>query len=92
VISGGNLEELGHEDCLRPHVPPADVVSRPCSDHRHRLVASQCSLGGSQAAEAQPGPDQPFDPPVILLDDVVQVFALPQPREAYPSGEGRGSG
>jgi len=82
VILGGDLEELGNEDCLRLHVPPADVVSLPFSDHRQRLVASQCSLGGSQAAEAQPGPDQPFDPPVILLNDVVQVFALPQPREA----------
>jgi hypothetical protein len=30
----------------------------------------------------KPRPDQPFDPPVILLNEVVEVFALPKPREA----------
>jgi hypothetical protein len=43
----------------------------PLSNHRHRLVTSQCPLGSSQAAEAEPRPDQPFDPPVILLNDPV---------------------
>ena len=35
-----------------------------------------------QATKAEPRPDQPFDPPVILFNDVVEVFALPQSREA----------
>jgi hypothetical protein len=34
-------------------------------DHRHRLVAGQCPPGSSDAGEAEPGPDQPFDPAVI---------------------------
>jgi len=32
-----------------------------------------------QTAEAEPGPNQAFDPAVILLDDVVEILALPQP-------------
>jgi len=36
----------------------------------------------TSSAEAGPGSDQSLDPPVILLDDGVQVFAPPQPREA----------
>ena len=82
AISGGDLEKFGNESGLRLNVPTADVVSLPLPDHRHCLVANQRQAGGSQAAEAQPGPDQAFDPPVVLLDDVVQVFALTQPREA----------
>ncbi len=79
---GGDLEEIGHEGSVCPHVPPADVVNLPLPGHRHRLVASHCQPCGSQAAEAEPGMDQSFDPPEVLLDDVVQVIAPPQPREA----------
>ena len=45
-----------------------------------RPAAGRVLIGGKPVVK--PGPDQPFDPPVILLNDVVQVFALPQPREA----------
>jgi len=69
--SGGNLEEIGNKGRLRPHVPPADVVSLTFPDYHHRLVASQCPLGCLEVAEAKSGSNQPFDPPVILLDDVV---------------------
>jgi hypothetical protein len=60
----------------------ARSLTEPLPDHCHHLVASQRPSGGSQTAEAKPWSRQPFDPAVILLDDVVQVFALPQPREA----------
>jgi hypothetical protein len=35
-----------------------------------------------EAREAQFRPNQPLDPPVILLDNVVQVLALTQSDEA----------
>src|SRR4051812_26071450 len=54
----------------------------PLSDHRHPLVAGQRSSGGWQTAKAQTGSDQAFDAPMVLLDDVVQVFDLAQPGEA----------
>ena len=71
-----------NEGGLRPQVPSANVVCLPLPDHRHRRGASQCPPGGWQAGETQLRSHHAFDPPMILLDDVVQVFALPQPREA----------
>jgi len=69
----------GDEGSLRLHVVTADVLNMPLPDHRQCLVACQRSSGGSQAGEAEPQPHQPLDPPMILLNDVVQRLALPQP-------------
>jgi len=82
MLSGGDSKQRGNEGGLRRHVPTADVVNLPLPDHRHRLVASQCRPGSLHAAKPKPWPNQPFDAAVVLLDDVVQVFALSQPREA----------
>jgi hypothetical protein len=71
ISSSSTIEETGHEGSLRLHVVAADVSNLPLPDHRHRLKTSQCPLCGWQAAKAEPRPDQPFDPPVILLNDVV---------------------
>jgi hypothetical protein len=78
VLLGSHLEEPGNQGNLRLHVATAHVVNLPLPDHRHHLVTRQRPFRGFQAAEAKPRPDQPFDRPVILLHDVVQVFALPQ--------------
>jgi hypothetical protein len=49
------------------------------SNHGEGAVAEgQRSARRSQAPEAKPGSDKTLDAPVILLDDVIQVFALPQ--------------
>ncbi len=81
-ISGGNSEQAGNEGGLRLHVAGANVMNLALSDHRHHFVASKCPSSSWQAPEAEPRSHQPFDPAMILLDDVVQVFALAQPREA----------
>src|SRR4051794_41377496 len=70
------------ECALSAHVPPANVPNLSLSDHRHPLVASQRSSRRWQTAKAQPRPDQAFDAPMVLLDDVVEVFDLAQAREA----------
>jgi hypothetical protein len=46
--------------------------------HRHGFETRQSSPRGMEAAEAEPRPDKALDAPVVLLDDVVEVFALPQ--------------
>ena len=46
--------------------------------HRHRFETRQSSPRGMETAEAEPRPDKALDTPVVLLDDVVEVFALPQ--------------
>jgi hypothetical protein len=80
--SGGELEELGNQGGLRRDGATAKVVNLPLPDHRHHLVAGWRPAGRSYTAEAKPRSQQPFDPAMVLLNDVVQVWALPQPREA----------
>ena len=77
--SGGELEQFSHEDWLGLHVATADLSNLSLPYHRHRLVASQGSSGGSEAAKAEPRPGQAFDPPMVLFRYGVQVLALPQP-------------
>ena len=79
----GNAEQASDEGCLLPHIPTSDVSNLPFANHRHCFVVGPCTPGGSHAAEAKPGPDQPLDLTVILLDeldDIVDVFALVWPR------------
>ena len=72
--SGGELEQFSDEGCLSLHVAAADLPNLPLPHHRHRLVASQGSSGGSEAGEAEPRPGQAFDPPMVLFRDVVQYL------------------
>src|SRR4051812_2765157 len=80
--SGRDPKQARHEGSLSPHIAPTNVPNLPLSDHRHSLVASQRSSGGWQATEPETRPDQAFDAPMVLLNDVVEVFDLAQPREA----------
>src|SRR3954466_339669 len=80
--SGRNPKQASHEGSLSPHIAPTNVPNLPLSDHRHPFVASQRSSCGWQTAKAQPRPDQTFDAPMVLLNDVVEVLDLAQPREA----------
>jgi hypothetical protein len=74
--SGRNPEQARDEGGLSPHVTPANVPNLPLSDHCHPLVASQRSSRGWQTAKAETRPDQALDAPMVLLNDVVQVFDL----------------
>src|SRR5271166_712978 len=75
---GGEPRLSGDEDRLCSDVAPVDLAYLPLPDHRHRLEACQRSSRRWEPAEAEPRPNQALDAPVILLHDVVQVFALPQ--------------
>jgi hypothetical protein len=54
-------------------ITTAQVVNLPLPDHRHHLIASQCSPGRRQVTEAKP---RPLYSAMLLLDNVVEVFAL----------------
>ena len=43
TISSGRSEEVRDEGALGLHVAAADVVNLAFPDHRHGLIASQCS-------------------------------------------------
>ena len=74
--SGRDPKQARHEGSLSPHIAPTNVPNLSLSDHCHSLVASQRSSGGWQTAKAQTGSDQALDAPMVLLNDVVQVFDL----------------
>ena len=79
------VEHAGDEDRLCSDIAPVDISNLTLPDHRHRLETCQRSPRRSETAEAQSRPDQSLDAPVILLDDVVQVLALPQTGAAQSS-------
>src|SRR4028118_813309 len=78
--SGSDLEQLGDEVGLSPHVASANLPNLPLPHHCHRLVACQGSSRRPEAAEAEPWSDQAFYAPMVLFHDVIEKLALPQPR------------
>ena len=46
------------------------------SDHVHRFIAVQGSTRGLERKETHPQPDQLFHEAMVLLDKIVEVFAL----------------
>src|SRR3981189_3449951 len=76
------MEKSGNEDRLSSDIAPADLSKRPFLNHCHRFEPCQCSSGGSEPAEAEPRSDQTLDAPMILLDNIIQILALPATRTA----------
>lgn len=50
----------------------------PLTDHGHNLIPGNCPWGCLEPLEAEPGSDQMLDTPVVLLDDIIQKFYLPE--------------
>src|SRR5687767_8575922 len=73
---GSNAEKGRDEITLSVHVVCWCGRHQSLADHRHRLIACDRLVGCHEALEAQPRTDQPFDAPVILLDDVIGKFHL----------------
>ncbi len=78
----GGIGKSGNEDRLSSDIASADLSNLPLPDHRHRFETCQCSSGGSEPAEAEPSSDQTLDAPMILLDNIIQILALPETRTA----------
>ena len=81
----GGIGKSGNEDRLSSDIASADLSNLPLPDHRHRFETCQCSSGGSEPAEAEPSSDQTLDAPMILLDNIIQILALPETRTAPSS-------
>src|SRR3954447_20196876 len=78
--SGSDVEQLGDEGRLGPHVASANPLYLPLPHHRYHLVACQGSSRRPEAAEAEPRSDQAFHAPVVLFHYVIEVLDLAQPR------------
>ncbi len=70
--------------CCKKYEENAEVVSffyttyLTFPEHVHRFISLQRSPSGLERKEAHPQLDQPFDEAMILLDEVVEIFTLPQ--------------
>src|ERR1700677_388249 len=78
VLLRDAVEHASDEGRLAPDISSVDVSNLPLSDHRHSLETRQRSPRRSEAAEAEARASQALDAPVVLLNDIVEVFALSQ--------------
>src|SRR5215510_11416709 len=73
-----NHEEIRHESNLSLDVTFAYPFNLPFSHHLHRLITLDCSTCRLKTEEPESGIDAPFDEPMVLLDEVVEIFTLSQ--------------
>jgi hypothetical protein len=74
--SGGNIEEVGHESNLSANVAFPDSFNLSLPDHVHDLISTDDPPRRVETEEAESGIDSAFYESVILLDYVIEVFAL----------------
>ena len=75
---GRHSKQAGDEGDLPVDVSFAHPSDLSLANHVHDLIPLQCSPCRFHGKEAHPGLDQPLDEAVVLLDQVIQVFDLPQ--------------
>jgi len=75
---GRHSKQAGDEGDRILDVSLPHTVYLPLANHVHHLVALQGSPRGLERKEAHPRLDQAFDKAMVLLNQVIQVFDLPQ--------------
>ena len=85
---GRHSKQAGDERHLPLDVSFAHPSDLSLANHVHDLIPLKRSPCRFHGKEAQPWLDQPFDKAVVLLNQVIQVFDLPQfdPLGKYSSG------
>ncbi len=81
---GRYSKQAGGKGNLPHDVPFCYAAHLPFPHHIHDLVALQGSPRALEGKEAHPWFDQPLEKAMVLLDQVVEVFDLP---EFYGFGE-----
>ena len=76
--SCGPIEQVGDKCGLAADIMTVNLSNLSLPHHRHGLEARQRVPRRTETAEAEPWPDKALDTPVVLLDDVVQIFTLSQ--------------
>jgi hypothetical protein len=81
----GDPEEIRYEPDL--HLNGASAYSRnlPLPNYVYRFVSPDCSPRCLEIEEPECGVNSPFDEPMVLLDDIIEVLRLSQLSEV---GEG----
>ena len=73
--SGGNIEEIGHEPNLSANVAFLDSFNLSLPDHVHGLIPADGTPRRVETEEAKSGIDPVFYESMILLDDIIEIFA-----------------
>ena len=73
--SGSNIEEIGHESNLSANVAFPDSFNLPLPDHVRDFITADGPPRRVEVEAAESGIDSAFDKSVILLDDIIEVFA-----------------
>ena len=77
---GGNLEEALHESYLSANVAFSDSFNLALPYHVRDLISADGPPRRLETEESESGIDSPFDEPMVLLDYVIEVFALSELR------------
>jgi hypothetical protein len=60
------------------NITPAYSRNLPLPNQVHRFVSPDCSPRCVETEEPESGIDAPFDEPMVLFDEVVEIFTLSQ--------------
>ena len=55
-------------------------MSHPFPDHIHRLIAIDCPMRRLETGKPESGIDSSLYESVVLFEDIIEVFALPELR------------
>ena len=67
-------KQLGGQRDLASHLPFFHALQLPFSQHIHHRVTLECSPGCFKRKEAHPWLHQSLDEPVILFDQIIELF------------------
>jgi hypothetical protein len=73
---GSDVKQLGDEGGLGLHVASTNPSYLPLPNHRHHLVACQCSSRRPEATKAEPWFDQAFHAAMVLFHYVIEILGL----------------
>ena len=80
-----NHEEIRYESDLPLNVTFAYSFNLPFPHHTHCLITPDCSTCRLKTEESEPGTNSSFDEPMVLLNEVVEIFT---PSQLSAIGEG----
>src|ERR1700722_17408023 len=72
------VEQVGDKGGLATDIMTVNLSNLSLPHHPHGLETRQRLPRRTETAEAEPRPNKALDTPVVLLDDVVQIFTLSQ--------------
>ena len=73
---GSNPEQACHESDLPPNIRSFHSLNLSFPDHIHCLIALDCPTRRVETGKPEPGIDSSFNEPMVLLDDIIEIFAL----------------